>query len=308
MKKLIFVALLCAAAVSLTAQDKLPKAGKLSFGVSFNPAAKSGDVKFQPEAGDFGGEYILGLGDCPKQIYILAKDPLASFNVKYQFADNLAAKASLGFNGSKINYKEYVTDDVALKANASSTDKVVDVVTSNMNMCAFNAGLEYYKGFGSLRLTAGAGLVLAVASGNMKFSYGNEITSENKKPSTMGMTQAKTADTQTLNEGKGVSTIGPKIGWSRPLERKNVGVNTGVGITCDMGLEYFFTENIAVAGALAFTPFMVINQGETYSLYEGWSTTATALVTYEDKVSPGSSATLFGTENFGFRLSINCYF
>lgn len=308
MKKLISVALLCSLAISMAAQEKLPKAGTFSFGVSFNPAAKVGDVKFQPEAGDFAGEYILGLGDCPKQMYLLAKDPLAAFNIKFQFTDDLAFKATVGCNGSKVNYKEYVTDDVAVKANASSTDKVVDVVTSNMNTFSLGAGLEYYKGFGSLRLTAGAGVVYAVASGNMEFTYGNEITSENKTPSTMGMTQKKTGDTPTLNESKGVSTTGPKIGWSRPLERKNVGVNTGIGVTCDMGLEYFFTENIAVGGALAFTPFMVVKQGETYSLYEGWASNGNALVTYEDKVSPGSNAVLYGTENFSFRLSISCYF
>ena len=307
MKKLIFVALLCSLAVSAAAQDKLPSAGAFSFGVTFNPAAKTGDVQFQPETGDFAGEYILGLGDCPKQMYMLAKDPLAAFNMRLQFSDYVAFKATLGCNGSKVNYKEFVTDDVAVKANPTSTDKVVDIVTSNMNMVSLGAGLEFYQGFGSLRLTTGVGAVYAVASGNMQFAYGNEITSENKTPTTMGMTQKKVGDTPTLNESKGVSNTGPKIGWSRPLERKNVGVNTGIGITCDMGLEYFLTDKIAIGGALAFTPFMVVKQGKTYSLYEGWATNGNALVTYEDLVSPGSNAVLYGTENFSFRLSISCF-
>ena len=306
MKKLVLIAALAAACMSAAAQDKFtPAKGNFSVGVTFNPVTAAKNAQFQPGTGEFAGEYLNALGDNPKQMYFLAKDPLAALSLKYQMTDHWAVRAQLGINGSNVSYNEFVQDDAAVKANPNSTNQVIDIVHSSMNMFALGAGMEYSRMFGMFRFITGFGLQYAVASGSLDFQYGNAITSDNKVPSTSSLTTL-VPGASSLNDGVGMTGV-PGFVWSRPKERANVGVNTGIGLTCDMGVEFFFAGRMSLSAVMTFTPIMLYYQGETYSVYEGWSTVSNKLIDFNDRISPGSSAFLYGTESFGFRLAFNYY-
>ncbi len=267
---LIALGALCAA--PLSAQEKAkrfePAAGDFSVGVTFNPVALAGRLPARPQAGDF-------------------------------------ARASLGLNGSRVNYREYVQDDIAVTANPESKNQVVDEVHSAMDAVTIGLGLEWSKGHGPLRFNLGVGLQYAIAGGSMDFKYGNILNNEHQIPSTMPMLTQGTQ--KTLNEGDPIAGENGIV-WARPLKRYNVGHTNGIGLTLDMGLEWFFFDRISLAAAATFTPVMFCFQPQTYTVYEGWSTLTDKVEQFNQMVSPGSTALLYGTENLGCRFSINYYF
>lgn len=75
-----------------------------------------------------------------------------------------------------------------------------------------------------------------------------------------------------------------------------------------MGVEWFMTGRISLAGAMTFTPVMFIFQPQTWTKFEGFSSKTGGVEQYNDLVSQGSSAVLYGTENIGFNVSLNYYF
>ena len=283
-----------------------PKRGDWSIGVTFNPATLSYRLKMQPDNGDFAGDFIEGMATSSKQMFILSQDPLAAFRVRYYLSDNWAVRATLGLNGSHINYREYVDDDLAKAVNPDSKNQVADAVLSNLNSGSLSVGMQYLAGKGPLRFTAGFGLTYAIAGGSLNFKYGNAMTPENRVPSSMPMTRPAPAGSKnpTLNDFQ--SQLG--IAYARPTRRYNVGYIHGIGINADVGVEWFMTGRISLAGAMTFTPVMFIFQPQTWTKFEGFSTKTGGVEQYNDLVSPGSSAVLYGTENIGFNVSLNYYF
>lgn len=309
MKKIVLLAVISLLPAVVFAQESKPakyqpKKGDFSIGVTFNPVSLTNKTKMQPATGQFASEYLRDLGDdgLNKSLYIMSKDPLAAFHIKYRMSTNLSLRASVGLNGSKVDYAEYVRDDVAMMADPNSENKVIDKVSSSMNALSFGLGLEYSKNFGPISFIGGIGLQYALAGGSMKFQYGNAITSDDKTPSTIPLSAGMKA-AGGLNENLQI----PNVAWYRPVERKNVGLNSGIGLTCDMGIEWFFIGNLSLSAAMTFTPIMIVTQSQTYGVFEGWSTSANARVEYNNLVSPGSKAFLYGTENLGFRLALNYY-
>lgn len=132
------------------------------------------------------------------------------------------------------------------------------------------------------------------------------MTPENRVPSSMPMTRPAPAGSKnpTLNDFQ--SQLG--IAYARPTRRYNVGYIHGIGINADMGVEWFMTGRISLAGAMTFTPVMFIFQPQTWTKFEGFSSKTGGVEQYNDLVSPGSSAVLYGTENIGFNVSLNYYF
>lgn len=282
-----------------------PKRGDWSIGATFNPATLSYRLKMQPKHGEFAGEFIEGMASSKKQMFILSQDPLASFRFRYFLSDKLTFRATLGLNGSHIDYREYVDDDLAKAANPDSKNQVVDAVISNLNSGSLAVGLQYMAGTGPLRFIAGFGVTYSIAGGGLSFNYGNTMTPENRVPSSMPMTRPATSGTAaSFNDFQ--ADLG--ITYARPTERYNVGYIHGVGINADMGVEWFMSGRLSLAGAMTFTPLMFVFQPQTWSKFEGYSTKTGLVEKYNDLVSPGSHAVLYGTENIGINISLNYYF
>lgn len=314
MRKLALVlTILSLMTVSVFAQSKAergpkysPKAGDWSIGFTFNPATLAYKQQLQPSAGTFAGEFLTELGENNKQMFILSQDPLASFRFKYHVSEKIAMRASIGILGSNVNYREYVTDDAAVAINPLSQNKVADQATSNLNGGSLLLGAEYKAGKGPLRFVIGLNAMYSIAGGSMSFKYGNILSEYNQAPSTMPLMKIpSTPDEKSLNQYKN-PVLG--IAYARPTGRYNVGYVQGLGLTMDMGLEWFCIDRISIGAAMTFTPFMYMWQPQTYTTYEGFSSLTGKVEQYNDLVSPGSSAILYGTENIGIALSLNYYF
>ena len=281
-----------------------PKRGDWSIGVTFNPATLSYRLKMQPDNGDFAGEFIEGMAGSKKQMFILSQDPLAAFRFRYFLSDKWAFRATVGLNGSHIDYREYVDDDLAKAVDPDSRNQVVDAVVSNLNSGSLALGFQYLAGTGPLRFMAGFNVSYSIAGGSLGFNYGNTMTPENRVPSTMPMARPAVGKDATLNDFQ--ADLG--ITYARPTERYNVGYIHGVGVSADMGVEWFMTGRLSLTGAMTFTPVMFTFQPQTWTKFEGFSSKTGKVEQYNDLVSPGSHAVLYGTENIGFCISLNYYF
>ena len=297
------MAVLCFAAIAMQAQEKTyfsPQKGKWAIGVTFNPASMGSTIAMQPKDGEFAGDFIEGYASNPKQMFIMSKDPMASIRFKYYTSSNGAFRAAVGINGSIVNYREYVQDDLALALNPNSGNQVVDRATSTLNSASLIVGHEWTKGKGAVRFTYGVDVMYTIAGGHATFKYGNVMTDLNQVPSTMPFTQSGGTLNNFTDENWGIA-------YGRPVKRNNIGCIHGLGISADAGLEVFVAENISLAAALNFTPIMVTFQPQTYTVFEGFSTKTNKVERVNSLVSPGSNALLYGTQNIGCRISLTYY-
>ncbi|MBE6237704.1 MAG: hypothetical protein E7116_06095 [Bacteroidales bacterium] len=302
MKKYILIlAALLTVSAAMQAQDKNydVKKGDLAVSVTFNPGSLGYKMSCKPAAGEFVGQYITDMCANPKQMFILSQDPLAAVKLKYYTSPKSAFRASLGFNGSIVNYREYVQDDLAVALNPDSQNKVNDAATSRLNSLAISIGKEWRAGEKAIKFVYGVDLLYSLAGGDLIFNYGNKMTDVNHVPSTMPMT----APQGDLDDFK--SKLG--IAYARPVKRYNSGYIHGLGLQVDAGLEFFLAERISLGLAMTFTPVMAICQPQTYTTYEGFSANTGKVEKINELVSPGSWAVLYGTENIGCRLTLSYY-
>ena len=310
MKRIMLVlgALVISAGVLMaeeTAKDPknhVPEVGSVAIGFTFNVASFATQMSAaQPAADSHIGDYLFdaanGLWATPASMYIMSQDPVAALRVKYRMTEHLNLRASIGFNGSHVDYSEYVRDDLAFALDPNSENKVVDHVKSDVNSSNFAVGVEFTAGPRNLKFVAGVNLLYAFAGGKMDFTYGNKVTAANPAPTSLiGGTPY-----DDFAGGKGII-------WGRPLERKNAGFSHGIGLQADMGIEWFFIDHLSLGAVVTFTPFMFIKQSQTYTVYEGFSAATNQVEQYNKLVSPGSWACLYGTQNLGLQLSLNYYF
>ena len=304
MKRIVIsIMLLCVGLASLSAQEKTyfsPKKGQWAVGVTFNPASMGSTIATQPKDGEFAGDFIEGYLSNPKQMYIMSKDPMASIKFQYYTSSQSAFRAAIGINGSIVNYREYVQDDLAVALNPNSGNQVVDRATSILNSVSLMLGKEWTKGTKAVRFTYGVDFMYTVAGGGVFFKYGNVMTDLNKVPSTMPFTQSGGTLNQFTDENWGIA-------YGRPVENKNIGYIHGLGISADAGLEIFLAENISLDAAMNFTPVMLTFQPQSYTVFEGFSTKTGKVEKVNSLVSPGSNALLYGTQNIGCRISLTYY-
>lgn len=292
-------------AQSLPTVSHTSEKGDVAISVTFNPASLGYKMSCQPSPGDFVGNYIQTLATdptgagYPKQMFILSQDPLAAVKFKRYISNTSAFRATLGFNGSVVNYREYVQDDFSVALNPDSQNKVVDIASSRLNSVSLALGAEWKVGEKAIKFIYGVDLLYAIAGGDIVFDYGNMMTDLNHVPSTMPMTSSggKLDDFKTK----------AGIAYARPLKRYNSGYIHGIGLLVDAGLEFFLAERISLAAAMTFTPVMAMFQPRTYATYEGFSAYTGKVETFTDTVSPGSSAFLYGTENIGCRVTLTYY-
>jgi len=306
MKRIIAMTLALVLGFSAMAQDKAkadrfqPKAGDWSIGLSINPMAASG-FKYQPGTGEFIGAYIEGLAGNPEQMYIVGQ-PVTSFRYKRFITDKFAVKASLGFSGSSNTYKEYVSSDLAVWKDANSQEQVVDKAKANLGGGSLAIGVEGNLGKGALRFVYGLELVYSMGAGTMNFEYGNAFAPYNSyAPTTMGMA----AKDGSLNEYKD-EKLG--IAWARPAVRNEIGLVQQVGLLFELGAEYFVYDRMSIGLTASILPAAYTWQGQTWGIYEGYSTYSMKIEQYNRLVSPGSHALTYGTGNLGINISLNYYF
>lgn len=294
---------LAAYCMSVNAQQKpipegfLPSAGSTAIGFSINPVAgiKANGIF---HTGDFIGNSVASQGSYPYQMFLLAQSPMASISVKHKFSDVVALKASVGFSGAYFNYREYVADDKARFNNPLSEDVVEDGIRFNMAGGGAMIGMEFTGGSRKLRFVGGVSLMYSFGGGSMIFKYGNILTAQNQAPTCMQLIS------DSLND---FSTNGD-IAYARPVKRYTTGVEHGVGVMCDLGVEWFFAERLSLGANVTFAPVVVAFQPQTYIVYEGYSAAQAATVEYNKLISPGSTSLLYGTENLGVVLSLHYYF
>ena len=183
MKKLFLIAAALCICLMAGAQNLAkgstfnPKKGDFSFGVAYNPMSEF--ASYQPEIKGFAGEFIKGLAEYPHEMYFLGVDPKVNFVFRYHLTDDWAVRATLGFSGSKVNYREYIQDDISHKLDANTENREVDCVHGNLRGFAASAVAEYHKSFGKLAFIAGVGLQFASGGGNLTFEYGNDFSVDN---------------------------------------------------------------------------------------------------------------------------------
>lgn len=307
--RLISVLLLLMVSGVVSAQNadgRSPQKGDWSFGVSFNPATLAYKVKMQPEPGDFAGAFIGSQATEKKQMFVLSQDPLAALRVRYFVSDKWAFRTTIGINGSHIDYREYVQDDLAKALNPISENKVVDGIISNLNSMSVAVGMQYVEGKGPLKFVLGFNVVYAIAGSEQSFYYGNAMTAMNQVPSSMPMTSPLAPPSEDPTFYDYEKALG--IDYARPLEKYTMGHTRGLGVSADMGIEWFMTERMSLSAAMTFTPVMYLWQPQTYSIYEGFSSITSKVEKYNSLVSPGSHALLYGTENIGLNISLNYFF
>ena len=282
-----------------------PQVGSWAIGITFNPVSLASRLTVQPKTGTAVNGTISGSMALEKQLYALSQDPVLAFRVKYRVKENWNLRAALGFSGSHIHYTEYVQDDAAVLQNPSSENKVSDVVKSDLTSGNLILGAEFVKGK-KVKFTMGFSFLYAIGGGKLNFQYGNAISQQNPIPSSMPYSNWINGDGAALNPDNGAA-VRQGIAWARPLKTNNSGVHHGLGVSMDMGIEWFFQDRISLGAAVTFSPVMFTFQPQTYSIMEGLSSKSGKVEQYNLLVSPGSWSCLYGTDNLGFQLSLNYY-
>ena len=313
--KAVALSLLCTLSLGAMAQankDKeaknyAPEVGDMAIGINFNPVAAAQGSN--PSSFSTVGQFLYGTDtdagiistaeSKPSQMFILAQQPMVSISYKYQAKEHMAFKASIGFSGGYITYREYVNDDKALALNPMAADQVADAINLNYTGGGITAGLEFSAGK-NLRFVGGFGLMYSFGGGDVTFNYGNQITALNQKPTTMQKID------KNINEF--ASSGCTWMDYGRPLHQKNVGISQGIGIYANLGVEWFFMKNVSLGATVDITPLMVAFQPQTYTTYEGFDKYHNQVAQYNDLVSPGSCYLLYGTDNIGVNISFHYYF
>ena len=283
-----------------------PATGTWSIGFTFNPVSLASRLTVQPKVGSAVNSTIAGSMAIEKQLFALSQDPVLAIRAKYRMLPNWNLRMALGFSGSHIHYAEYVQDDAAVMMNPASENKVSDAVKSDLTSGNLVLGAEFVKGK-KVKFAMGFNLLYAIGGGQLNFAYGNAMTYSNPVPSSMPYSGWINGGSAALNPDHGAAAA-QGIAWARPLKTNNSGVHHGIGVSMDMGVEWFFQERISLGAAVTFSPFMFTFRPQTYTVMEGLSSFTGKVEQYNLLVSPGSWSCLYGTDNIGFQLSMNYYF
>ena len=295
---LLFLMLFLALPFSgLRAQQTSPSGAKFGIGLSVNPISglrANGDFKSR----DFVGNAIAAEAAVPYQMFLLAQSPMVSVSGKLRLNGKMAVKGSVGLSGAYFNYVEYVPDDKELYANPFSEEVVTDRIRFHLSGGGVSLGLECGSDVGKrFRISGGASLLYSYGGAVINFDYGNEITVLNRTPSIMPLI----ADSLNMFVSNG------DVAYARPLKRYNVGFEHGLGLMLDLGAECFLTPKVSIGLNATITPFMVVVQPQTYTVYEGYSQLKGETIELNRLVSPGSTSILYGTENLGLVVSVHYY-
>ena len=287
-KVLVFILAAGLAVVSASAQDTekkqfLPEKGDWSIGFDAKPVlqfvenvfSESTDVIDSPV---IGGEPSLQYG------------PTVSLMTKYMLTNNLAFKANLGVLVSNDKTAGYVTDDAAKILDPLSLAKVTDMKTKRKTGISVMAGLEYRVGKKRVQGIFGGGLLFGLEKELGLYSYGNQMTIINQKPSV-------------------ASQLGEVYDDNlyRPLKTFAFSPNYYAGLVGTAGVEAFVAPKIALGAELSLCASYTIKQ-QTYAISEGYNPSSKVIEVRTDLIAPMTGAFNLSTENLGGSLYLMFYF
>lgn len=300
MKKFIFVLMVCMLhVVGVNAQEDsqskpklkkqkvyLPEKGDVSLGINVAPVLQYVGNLFNGSTNNklsaLGGQPVVeGMTGYEKSIM-----PDVSIMGKYMISDKWGVKANLGVMLRSNMDKQYVRDDEAFLLDPLSEKKVVDRRKTSRSGASLMVGAEYRKGKRRVQGVFGAGVLLGVQSTKTTYSYGNEITQINQKPTS--------AWNDTASNGY------------RILSSKTAS-DVFFGVTGSAGFEWFFAPKMAL-GAEVNLNLYYVKGGQEYKKSSGYNLSTEQMETRYDLTSPGNDVFYFGTENLGGALYVSFYF
>lgn len=201
----------------------LPQAGDMGIGVSMTPFFNYFGNMFTRDGSNEAPSFV-GNG--------------TGINLKFFTADNQAIRA-----GVLVNFgKQYKYGNPTSSTGTSLT--VTDEMITTRQAFAINLGYEWRRGNGRVQGFYGAQMTMGFSRNEMKYSYGNPMTSAVPNPWTWNFqTESQYQATERMLNSKGAA------GFS-------------IGLMGFVGVEYFFAPKISIGGEIGLG-MSYVHQGET---------------------------------------------
>lgn len=190
----------------------LPQKGDFAIGISANPIFR------------YVGNMFSSNGE--NQLYLSPTD-YYQINGKYFLSSKSAIRLKLGIHQSSKLYENNLVDDM------DNSNKVTDKLNSSYTNFSFAAGYERRKGSGRLQVSYGAELNFYKYLTDLKYTYGNAISINNRFPTS-------TTDFENLSTSE--------INYRMLEIEKDNGIQ--IGIRAFAGLEYFIFSKISIGGEI----------------------------------------------------------
>lgn len=257
-------------------EDYLPKAGDLGLSVSANP-----------------------LSQIATGVYYTPTQPLVSIAGKYMVSDKSALFLNVGwiYNYNHNNY--YANDDAALYLDPFSRAKVIDTEENQITGLNVSFGGERRVGKGKVQGVFGGGIMYAFSYYDIRYSYGNAITSINQQPSINDDIYYYDATVENPDV--------PGVSYQRYLNKFNTTPTHYIGLTGYAGVEWFVAPKVSVGAKLYLTAAYRFSSGDYYTA-EGYNYLTGQVEEWTELSSPSSHGFSFNRDNVGMDISFNFYF
>lgn len=252
-------------------EDYLPKAGDLGLSVSANPLSQ------------------IATG-------VSYTQPLVSIAGKYMVSDKSALFLNVGwiYNYNHNNY--YADDDAALYLDPFSRAKVIDTREDQITGLNVSFGGERRIGKGKVQGVFGGGIMYAFSYYDIRYSYGNAITSINQQPSI----------SDDLYSNIDYPDV-PGVSYQRYLSEFNITPTHYIGLTGYAGVEWFVAPKVSVGAKLYLTAAYRFLSGDYYTA-EGYNYLTGQVEEWTELLRPSSHGFSFNRDNVGMDISFNFYF
>ncbi len=296
MKKLLLIAAaICMLPLAAIAQEAngskaekvyLPEQGDWAIGFNAIPVLKYVGNLLNGTSGNtleaLGGQPITDNMDGYEKSNI---SPDISIMGKYMLTDEWALRANVGFMVRSNITKAYATDDKALALDPFSEAKVVDKMKQSNHGASLMLGAEYRKGKKRVQGVFGAGLLFGLKKTKTTYSYGNEMTTLNQKPSI---------------------SLGSYNGAYR-IDTQKSASDIFLGLTGSAGVEWFVAPKISLGAEVNLNLYYVFG-GQEWTTSTGYNVATSVVEQRTDISSPGDDIFRFGTNNLGGALYVSFFF
>lgn len=251
-------------------EDYLPKAGDLGLSVSANPISQIISTSYT--------------------------QPLVSIAGKYMVSDKSALFLNVGwiYNYNHNNY--YANDDAALYLDPFSRAKVIDTREDQITGLNVSFGGERRIGKGKVQGVFGGGIMYAFSYYDIRYSYGNAITSINQQPSISDDLYSDISNPDV-----------PGVSYQRYLSEFNITPTHYIGLTGYAGVEWFVAPKVSVGAKLYLTAAYRFLSGDYYTA-EGYNYLTGQVEEWTELLRPSSHGFRFNRDNVGMDISFNFYF
>lgn len=254
-------------------EDYLPKAGDLGLSVSANPLS----------------QIATGVSSTSTQ-------PLVSIAGKYMVSDKSALFLNVGWIYNYNHYNYYANDDAALYLDPFSRAKVIDTREDQITGLNVSFGGERRIGKGKVQGVFGGGIMYAFSYYDIRYSYGNAITSINQQPSISDYLYSDINNPDV-----------PGVSYQRYLSEFNTTPTHYIGLTGYAGVEWFVAPKVSVGAKLYLTAAYRFSSGDYYTA-EGYNYLTGQVEEWTELLRPSSHGFRFNRDNVGMDISFNFYF